>query len=65
MPDALAGRIYKTLKVGMIKGGANLTEKFKMAKTSISFEMQLFFIDLTNIGVFFLDKPNYQETVNV
>ena len=32
VPDALAGRIYKTLKVGMIKGGANLTEKFKMAK---------------------------------
>ncbi|MFO1441365.1 MAG: sugar phosphate isomerase/epimerase family protein [Verrucomicrobiaceae bacterium] len=32
VPDAMAGRIYKTLKVGMIKGGANLTEKFKIAK---------------------------------
>jgi L-ribulose-5-phosphate 3-epimerase len=32
VPDALAGRIYKTLKIGMIKGGANLTEKFKIAK---------------------------------
>jgi hexulose-6-phosphate isomerase len=28
----MAGRIYKTLKVGMIKGGVNLTEKFKIAK---------------------------------
>jgi hexulose-6-phosphate isomerase len=32
VPDALAGRIYKTLKIGMIKSGANLTEKFKIAK---------------------------------
>jgi hexulose-6-phosphate isomerase len=32
VPDAMAGRIYKTLKVGMIKGGVNLTEKFKIAK---------------------------------
>jgi hexulose-6-phosphate isomerase len=32
VPDALSGRIYKTLKVGMIKGAANLTEKFKIAK---------------------------------
>ncbi|MDP1589193.1 MAG: sugar phosphate isomerase/epimerase, partial [Prosthecobacter sp.] len=32
VPDALAGRIYKTLKFGMIKSGANLTEKFKIAK---------------------------------
>ncbi len=31
-PDALAGRIYKTLKIGMIKSGANLTEKFQIAK---------------------------------
>lgn len=33
VPDALAGRIYKTLKIGMIKGG-NLTERFKMAKAA-------------------------------
>jgi L-ribulose-5-phosphate 3-epimerase len=32
VPDALAGRIYKTLKIGMIKGGANLTEKFQIAR---------------------------------
>lgn len=31
VPDALAGRIYKTLKIGMIKGG-NLVERFKIAK---------------------------------
>ncbi len=31
VPDALAGRLYKTLKIGMIKGGS-LTEKFKIAK---------------------------------
>lgn len=33
IPDALAGRIYKTLKIGMIKGG-DLTERFKMAKAA-------------------------------
>jgi hexulose-6-phosphate isomerase len=32
VPNALAGRLYKTLKIGMIKGGVNLTEKFKIAK---------------------------------
>ena len=32
VPDALAGRIYKTLKIGMIKGGSSLTERFKTAK---------------------------------
>ena len=31
IPHALAGRIYKTLKIGMIKGGS-LTERFKIAK---------------------------------
>lgn len=31
VPDALAGRLYKTLKVGMIKGGS-LVERFKIAK---------------------------------
>ena len=31
VPDALAGRLYKTLKVGMIKGGT-LVERFKIAK---------------------------------
>jgi L-ribulose-5-phosphate 3-epimerase len=30
--DALAGRLYKTLKIGMIKAGGNLTDKFKIAK---------------------------------
>jgi L-ribulose-5-phosphate 3-epimerase len=33
IPDALAGRIYKTLKIGMIKGG-DLTERFKTAKAA-------------------------------
>lgn len=32
VPDAMAGRIYKTLKIGMIKSGGSLTEKFKIAK---------------------------------
>jgi L-ribulose-5-phosphate 3-epimerase len=32
VPDALAGRIYKTLKVGMIKSSGGLVEKFKIAK---------------------------------
>jgi L-ribulose-5-phosphate 3-epimerase len=32
VPDALAGRLYKTLKIGMIKAGGDLTEKFKIAK---------------------------------
>ena len=31
VPDALAGRLYKTLKVGMIKGDS-LVERFKIAK---------------------------------
>ncbi len=31
VPDALAGRLYKTLKVGMIKGGT-LVDRFKIAK---------------------------------
>jgi len=29
---SLAGRFYKTLKIGMVKGGANLTEKFVIAR---------------------------------
>ena len=33
VPNALAGRLYKTLKVGMVKGPSlSLTERFKMAK---------------------------------
>lgn len=32
VPNALAGRLYKTLKIGMIKSGGNLTEKFKIAR---------------------------------
>lgn len=41
IPDALAGRLYKTLKIGMIKGGS-LVEKFKMAKAAgfMGVEMQ-------------------------
>ena len=31
VPDALAGRLYKTLKIGMIKGNG-LVERFKIAK---------------------------------
>lgn len=31
IPDALAGRLYKTLKIGMIKGDS-LVERFKIAK---------------------------------
>jgi len=34
VPNALAGRLYKTLKIGMIKAGGNLTEKFKAAKAA-------------------------------
>ncbi len=33
-PHALAGRIYKTLKIGMIKVDGSLTDKFKTAKTA-------------------------------
>ncbi len=33
VPDALAGRLYKTLKIGMIKGN-NLTERFRTAKAA-------------------------------
>jgi hexulose-6-phosphate isomerase len=32
VPDALAGRIYKTLKIGMIKSSGGLVKKFKIAK---------------------------------
>lgn len=32
VPDALTGRIYKTLKIGMIKSSGGLVEKFKIAK---------------------------------
>ncbi|MBL9118113.1 MAG: sugar phosphate isomerase/epimerase [Verrucomicrobiaceae bacterium] len=32
VPNALAGRIYKTLKIGMIKVNGSLTDKFKAAK---------------------------------
>lgn len=32
LPDALAGRLYKTLKIGMIKVDGGLTDKFKAAK---------------------------------
>ena len=31
-PDSLEGRIYKTLKIGMVNVGGSLTEKFKAAK---------------------------------
>jgi hexulose-6-phosphate isomerase len=31
VPDAMAGRLYKTLKIGMIKG-ASLVDRFKIAK---------------------------------
>lgn len=34
VPHALAGRLYKTLKFGMIKAPGSLTEKFKIAKTA-------------------------------
>ncbi len=34
IPDALAGRLYKTLKIGMIKGGGSLTERFQTAKAA-------------------------------
>lgn len=30
-PDALAGRLYKTLKIGMIKANGSLTDKFRTA----------------------------------
>ena len=33
VPDALAGRLYKTLKIGMIKG-SSLVERFKIAKVA-------------------------------
>lgn len=33
-PDALAGRIYKTLKIGMIKVDGSLTDKYKAAKAA-------------------------------
>ena len=29
---SLVGRLYKTLKIGMVKDGANLTEKFIIAR---------------------------------
>jgi hexulose-6-phosphate isomerase len=32
--DSLAGRIYKTLKIGMIKAEGGLSEKFKVAKAA-------------------------------
>jgi len=34
IPDALAGRLYKTLKINMIKIDGTLTEKFKAAKAA-------------------------------
>lgn len=34
VPDALAGRLYKTLKINMIKMEGSLTDKFKAAKTA-------------------------------
>jgi L-ribulose-5-phosphate 3-epimerase len=34
VPHALAGRLYKTLKVGMIKAPGSLTDKFKIAKAA-------------------------------
>lgn len=34
IPHALAGRLYKTLKIGMIKGNDSLVEKFKIAKAA-------------------------------
>ncbi len=33
VPDALAGRLYKTLKIGMIRGG-NFAERFQTAKAA-------------------------------
>jgi L-ribulose-5-phosphate 3-epimerase len=33
-PNALAGRLFKTLKIGMIKGGPNLVERFRTAKSA-------------------------------
>jgi len=33
-PHALAGRLYKTLKIGMIKANGSLTDKFKVAKAA-------------------------------
>lgn len=33
-PNALAGRIYKTLKIGMIKVDGSLTDKYKAAKAA-------------------------------
>jgi hexulose-6-phosphate isomerase len=34
VPHALAGRLFKTLKIGMIKAPGDLTEKFKVAKAA-------------------------------
>lgn len=34
VPHALKGRLYKTLKIGMIKVGGSLTDKFKAAKAA-------------------------------
>lgn len=34
VPNALAGRLYKTLKIGMIKVSGSLTDKFKAAKAA-------------------------------
>ncbi len=33
-PDTLKGRLYKTLKIGMVRVDGSLTEKFKAAKTA-------------------------------
>ncbi len=42
IPHALAGRLYKTLKIGMIKVDGSLSDKFKAAKTAgfLGVEMQ-------------------------
>lgn len=34
VPDAMAGRIFKTLKIGMIKVNGSLTDKYKAAKAA-------------------------------
>lgn len=34
IPHALAGRLYKTLKIGMVKTKGTLTERFKIAKAA-------------------------------
>lgn len=53
VPDALAGRIYKTLKIGMVKTKGTLTERFKIAKEAgfMGIEMGLPGDDVRDIKV--------------